>query len=280
MKILCASFIALSVFAAQNAPNRPEFDAVSVKVVDRSSLGRGGGARTTGGPGTSDPGRFSDPADTMMGLLLRAFGVESGQIIYPDWRNGNFYAVTATMPPDTTKAQFQAMLQKLLAERFHLVVHHETRDFPAYELVIDKGGPKLREAIPPPGDASVPTGPRRIVSYAGVGNITMEQQTTEELAKQLAMALGNGQRIQTQDLTLSLPRVVDKTGLTGRYTFTMEFSQPGPPGFTPGPESPAADLQDLFVTLRQQLGLRLNKTAAVPVDVIVVDSVDKVPVAN
>jgi uncharacterized protein (TIGR03435 family) len=282
MKILFASLVALSAFAAQNPTNQPKFEVASVKVVDRSSLGlgRGGGPRTTGGPGTTDPGRFSDPAVTMRGLLMRAFGAESGQIIYPGWNNGDFYSVTATMPPDTTKAQFQAMLQELLVERFHLVVHHETRNFPAYELVIDKGGPKLKEAIPPPDDGPEPTGPRTFVMDAGVGNIKMKQQTTEDLARQLGMALGSAQMIQTQDMTLPLPRVVDRTGLTGKYTFTMQFPQPGPPGFTPGPDSPGAALPDLFVTLRQQLGLRLTKTAGVPVDVIVVDSVDKVPVAN
>jgi len=280
MKILFALLVALSAFAAQNVTNQPRFEVASVKVVDRSSLGRGGGARTIGGPGTSDPGRFSDPADTMRGLLMKAFGAESGQIIYLGKSNGDFYGVVATMPPDTTKAQFQAMLQNLLVERFHLVVHHETRNFPAYELVIDIGGPKLKEAISQPDDGSRPTGPRKIVMYAGVGSITMKEQTTEDLARQLGMALGSAQMIQTQDMTLPLPRVVDRTGLTGRYTFTMEFSQPGPPGFTPEPESPAADLPDVFVTLRKQLGLRLNKTAGVPVDVIVVDSVDKIPVAN
>lgn len=280
MKILFASLVALSAFAAQNATNQPTFEVASVKVVDTSSLGRGGGVRTTGGPGTSDPGRFSDRADTMRGLLMRAFGAESGQIIYLDKNNRDFYEVVATMPPDTTKAQFQAMLQNLLVERFHLVVHHETRTFPAYELVIDTGGPKLKEAISQPDDGSKPTGPRTFVGNAGVGNITMKEQTTEDLARQLGNALWSAQLIQTQDMTAPLPRVVDRTGLTGRYTFTMEFSQPGPPGFTPEPESPAADLPDLFVTLRKQTGLRLNKTAGVPVDVIVVDSVDKVPVAN
>jgi len=276
MKILFGSLVVLSTFAAQNGTNQPKFEVASVKVVDRGSLGRGGGPRTTGGPGTSDPGRFSAPTETMKGLLMRAFGMEAGQIIYADWLNGMFYEVTATMPPGTTKAQFQAMLQNLLVERFHLVVHRETRNFPGYELVIDKGGPKLKEAVPPPDGAPESTGPRRVVIHAGVGNITMKQQTTEELAEQLGTTLGSAEMVQTQDLTLPRPRVVDRTGLTGKYTFTMEFSQAGPPG------SPAqgTDLPDLFVTLRQQLGLRLNKTAGVPVDVIVVDSVDKVPTAN
>ena len=274
------AILMIGLALGQTVPAPQVFDVASVKVVDRSSLGRGGGGRSTGGPGTSDPGRFSDPADTMMGLLMRAFGVESGQIVNLDRRSSDFYAVTATMPADTTKEQFQAMLQKLLADRFHLVVHQEKRNFPAYELVIDKGGPKPKEAIPQPDDAPVATGPRSMVMHVGVGTITLKQQTTEDLAMQLGIALATAQRVQTQDLTLPLPRVVDRTGLTGKYTFTLEFSQEGPPGFTPAADSPAAHLPDLFVTLREQLGLRLNKTASVPVDVIVVDSVDKIPVAN
>jgi uncharacterized protein (TIGR03435 family) len=267
------------------APGALKFDVASVKVVDRSTLtDRGGGGRATGGPGTSDPGRFSDPATTMMGLLMRAFGAESGQILGAAVQprvGANLYSVMATMPPDTTEAQFQAMFQNLLAERFHLVVHHETRNFPGYELVIDRGGPKLKEAVSRPDDSRPePTGPRVIVVRTGVGNIEMKGQTTEELARQLGMALRSAQIIQTQDITRPTPRVADKTGLTGRYTFTLEFSQPGPPGFTPEADSPAADLPDIFVALREKLGLRLNKTQGVRVDVIVVDSVDTVPAEN
>ena len=65
--------------------------------------------------------------------------------------------------------------------------------------------------------------------------------------------------------------------MTGKYTFSLDFT---PPGFLPGPDSPPTDLSDLFVALRNKLGLRLNKIASVPVDVIVVDSVDAVPVEN
>jgi len=265
---------------AQAAPAAPEFDAASVKVVDRNSLSGRGGARATGGPGTADPGRFTDNVDTMMGLLMKSFGVESDQIVYPGRNSGDFYAVVATMPADTTKTQFQAMMQRLLIERFHLAVHHETRTFPAYELTIDRGGPKIKEAVSPPDDPPAPAGRRTIYFQPGVGSITMRWQTTGDLAGQIGMALQSAQRIQTQDMTSPLPRVVDKTGLAGRYTFTMEYAQPGPPGFTPEPDSPAAGLPDLFAALRLQLGLRLDKTAGVPVDVIVVDRVDKVPAAN
>jgi len=274
------AFGAMTMLAQTGA----RFDVASVKLVDPNTLGHGGGGvRTTGGPGTNDPGRFHDPANTMPGLLFKAYGVGSGQVLGSAVQprvGAGIYEVTATMPPDTTKAQFQTMLQNLLAERFHLVVHHETRNFPAYELVVDKGGPKLKETVSQPDDGPAATGPRVITVHVGVGTISLKGQTTEELASRLEMTLFSAQAIQTQDMNSPKPRVVDKTGLTGKYTFDLEFSQPGPPGFTPAPDSPATDLPDLFLALRKQLGLRLDKTQGVPVDVIVVDSVDKVPVAN
>ncbi len=216
----------------------------------------------------------------MRGLLMKAFDAESARIVYPLSANNNFYSVTAKLPPNTTKAQFQVMLQNLLVERFHLVVHHETRSFPAYALVVDRGGPKLKETVSQQDDDARPTGPRIAVMNVGVGNIAMKSQSIEDLATKLGEALRNARMVETQDMTSPLPRVVNQTGLTGRYTFTMEFSQPGPPGFSPEPGTPAADLPDLFVTLRKQLGLRLDKITGTPVDVIVVDSVDKIPVAN
>jgi uncharacterized protein (TIGR03435 family) len=280
--IVLGAAVALAQIPAP-ASGTPKFDVASVKIVDTSRSNGRGGNGPSGGPGTGDPGRFSYSPATMLGLLLKAFGVERGQILGASVQprvGANFYAVIATMPPDTTEAQFEAMLQNLLVERFHLVVHHETRNFPAYELVIDKGGLKMKEATHAADDSPVPAGPVTIRGHLGAGNIKMKEQTTEDLAKQIGIEIATSYRVQTQDMNSPTPRVVDKTGLTGKYTFTLEFSRPGPPGFTPEPDSPDADLRDLFVTLREQLGLRLNKTAGVPVDVIVVDRIDKVPVEN
>jgi uncharacterized protein (TIGR03435 family) len=264
-----------------SAPATPKFDAASVKVIDmsRPDGSRGHGA-SFGGPGTSDPGRLSFLATTMMGLLSKAFGVGTGQIVGPAVQprvGANFYEVIATMPPDTTKEQLQAMLQNLLVERFHLVVHHETRNFPAWELVVDKGGPKLKEGASQPDDGPTPANPRANTLQASYGNFTMKDESMEDLAKLLGRALVIVQGIQTQNTNLPTPRVVDKTGLTGKYTFTLDFT---PPGYLPGPDSPPTDAPDLFAALRNKLGLRLNKIAGVPVDVIVVDSVDTVPVEN
>jgi uncharacterized protein (TIGR03435 family) len=154
------------------------------------------------------------------------------------------------------------MLQNLLAERFHLVLHHETRNFAAYELVVDKGGPKLG-GLAAGDDAPGTPGPRVSPNGANAtaGNITMKEQTMADLAQRLGMALYSAQVIQEQNPDLPIPRVVDKTGLTGKYTFSLDYS---PPGLLASPDSPASDLQDLFVALRERLGLRLNKTKSAP----------------
>ena len=129
----------------------PTFDAASVRI-------SGPDVRPpyliTGGPGTNDPGRFTAPRIAMITLLQRAFGVNTDQFKGPAavqaFATGVFYDVTATMPPDTTKEQFQMMLRNLLVERFHLVFHRDTANFTGYDLVVDKGGPKFKEVFPDP----------------------------------------------------------------------------------------------------------------------------------
>ena len=85
----------------------------------------------------------------------RAFNVATDQLAGPAWlrdfASANNYTIVATVPSDTTKEQFEKMLQNLLVERFHLVFHRETRNFPGYELVVDKGGPKFKEVTPTQG---------------------------------------------------------------------------------------------------------------------------------
>src|SRR5579863_4065750 len=146
-----ANFGGMALFASSLViyAEGPTFDAASVKLFN-SEIQQP--YTITGGPGTNDPSRFRAPRIDMLSLLARAFDVSTDQITGPAWikdfASANNYTVIATMPPDTTKEQFQKMLQNLLAERFHLIFHRETRNFPGYELVVDKGGPKFKEVTP------------------------------------------------------------------------------------------------------------------------------------
>jgi uncharacterized protein (TIGR03435 family) len=206
------------------------FDAASVKLFDPGSRSQIG---TTGGPGTSDPGRIHFGRAPMIQLLLRAYGVGVDEVVGPAWIRqsgvgGTAYVVTATMPSATTRDQFQSMLRNLLQERFHLQVHRETRKFPSYHLVVAKGGVLLKEAAPDPhtdtaagsppssgGDALalLPSGHGCIVSTSsGVERIKCQKDSMIEFAATLGRAIS---RATGADPAVASPRVIDMTGLAG-----------------------------------------------------------------
>ena len=294
---------------AQAADSNVTFEAASVKPAGPFVAGNSGGSR--GGPGTSDPGRIAIARATLTQLLARAYDVSLDQISGPEWLNDfstYAYRIDATLPPNTTVEQFRLMLRNLLAERFHLRLHHETKGRTGYELVVAKGGPKLKEWTPPTPPADAPTGKPGVdangfprlpagagVSFAipnggGAGTIRMSYRETMAM-----FCRGLGANINMSNGTPigePQPRVVDKTGLTGTYEFTLEFagsmrlsgtmpSEPagGEPGM-PLASDPAEGAPDIFTAVEQQLGLKLVKAGGVPVDMLIVDSADKVPTEN
>jgi uncharacterized protein (TIGR03435 family) len=246
----------------------------------------------------------------MFSLLMRAYDVELDQIIGPSWimenMGPNLYEVDATMPPDTTKAQYQLMMQQLLRERFHLELHREKRNFPGYELVIDEGGPKLKQSKPdsdaaeldvsqlPKRDTAglvrLPPGPQMLTSLGwGAIIVQVQQKPLGDLVKVMGRMINQSQGENPNDFQSPKARVLDRTGLTGTYDFTLRFScelcqflatngNSFPPPPSPA-DSPGGE-QSIFVALRKQLGLRLNKVKDLPLDTIVVDHVEKTPTVN
>src|SRR5581483_10997515 len=103
-------------------------------------------ARTSmrGGPGTRDPGQITYTNVTLLALIQRAYDVRAYQVSGPDWLGSPRYVVAAKVPGGTTKEQFEAMLQNLLAERFHLKLHRQTRQIQGFELSAPRGGAKLK----------------------------------------------------------------------------------------------------------------------------------------
>src|SRR5579863_5202888 len=318
------TFGSLAVFASSLAiaADGPTFDVASVKLTDSEVQQP---YTITSGPGTSDPGRFRAPRIGMTALLSRAFDVKTDQITGQTWLRDagsmNNYTIVATMPPETTKEQFQKMLQNLLVERFHLVFHREIRNFPGYELVVDKGGPKFKEVVPTPptnpdatpdarailgaprGADGFPNfpGPRTISqsSRDGLERTKYQERTMAEFISNLGFLIGSSQgKSVTQGFPQ--PRVVDKTGLTGKYTFILEYYNASTADLTrqlaallppradsatgnaapPPPSDPGGGGPNIFAAIQKQLGLRLDKTADVPLDMIVIESVDKVPTAD
>jgi len=295
-----AAFCSLAVFASGLASSAegPTFDAASVKLTGPDVQQP---YTITGGPGTSNPGRFRAPRINMLGLLARAFDVQTDQITGPAWlrdvASANYYTIVATMPPETTKEQFCKMLQNLLSERFHLVFHPETRNFPGYELVVDKGGPKFKEVAQTqdgnPGAEpdlqaleSAPTGEDgflklpgpRTLSQGGRGGLTRtkyQERTMAEFVFRLGFLIGRSQGKGILD-GFPQPRVVDKTGLTGKYTFILEYYDSGAARMTralparvdadsgnaspPAASDPEGGGPNIFVAIQKQLGLRRTRS--------------------
>jgi len=313
---LCA--IALLVFGVAGYADGPKFEVASVKLVEPGAFH---GVSTSGGPGTEDPGRYHVSGINMSSLLAKAFDVQTDQFSGPAWlrdfTSANYYIIDATMPPGTTKEQFQRMLQNLLIERFHLVFHIEKRNFPGYALVVDKDGPKFKEVTQageagpdltvnprayldaPRGTDDFPDlpGPRSFsMSRGGMTRAKYQERTMAEFVSNLGFIIGASQGKSVLE-GYPQPRVVDKTGLTGKYTFILEYRDAGMAQIArrvsvasvgAGSEALArlAESDDagggpsIISAIQKQLGLRLDKTTDVPLDLVVVDSVDKVPTEN
>jgi uncharacterized protein (TIGR03435 family) len=182
------------------------------------------------------------------------------------------------------------MLQNLLAERFKLTLHRETKEISGYALQVGKNGPKLKESADTTGPASerpehfdVDKNGFRVFppGVAGVTSYVVDE-ATRLTASKLTMArwaemLGN---------MLASP-VVDQTGLTGKYDFHLEFVRPFAAGGRGGamPQTPVTDPPDnhgvamLIDAVQFQLGLKLE-TRKVPWDTLVIDHVEKVATDN
>jgi uncharacterized protein (TIGR03435 family) len=149
-----ATSIALAVaFAAASRAQAPlMFEAASVHTAARQAPRRGiaAGGEIEGGPGTDDPERISYEWCPMSTIIQNLFGVNFDRILNrPDWLGMDRFDIVAKVPPGATKDKVNEMMVNLLKERFHFAYHLEQRDFDAYDLVVAKGGPNLKEARRP-----------------------------------------------------------------------------------------------------------------------------------
>jgi uncharacterized protein (TIGR03435 family) len=231
-------------------------------------------------------GRFNATNVTLRQLLTNAYQVQGFQLLnVPDWADRERFDIVAKingnpppMPPGSPNDPIWVAVRALLADRFKLVVHEESRELDLYALVMAradrKPGPSLRPSTqecerimgefarsgvpptPPPG-VEVFCGMRRSFGRVVAGGASMAM-----LARNLAPQLGR--------------TVVDRTGLDGFWDFEMTFAQenagPVPAGVELPPVDP--DAPSIFTAMQEQLGLKLEATKG-PVDVIIVDSVSR-----
>lgn len=214
----------------------------------------------------------------------------------PKWANNNRYDIEARASGNPTKDQYRLMMQALLAERFKLAIHYETRQLPVYALVLDKPGKLGPRFRPHPADAPCsttitpddgpaptaadgfpetcgaiadvpPSAPGRFST--GARNMVMPMIADSLLSM---WNFGNEQKEYTRP-------ILDRTGLTGKFDFVLEWSPqlngPRPPGSTFQPDESGPTFVE---ALKEQLGLKLVPQTG-PVEVLVIDHVEE-PSAN
>lgn len=225
-----------------------------------------------------------------------AYRLKTYQVEGPDTITGQRYDIAAKLPPGATREQVNEMLQNLLADRFKLTFHRIQKEFPVYALVVAKGGAKLKESnldgIDPSKLSKPPDSVAASGSAAGV-NVDLGQGAYFSLTnnkfsvKRLTMA-------RTADVLgrfVDRP-IVDMTNLTGIYDIELPLSAEDYQGMLirsaitagvtlpPGAERYAmSDIGESLASALQAVGLKLEPRKA-PLDVLVVDHVEKNPTAN
>lgn len=259
MRILLGLLIATAISA------QPRFEAASIKPAPPPAPGVNTIVR--GGPGTSDPTLATLENIDLFSLTAMAYGIQRHQLSASGWMATTRFTITARIPPGSTVGDYRLMLQTLLAERFKLAFHREQKEMQIADLVLAKNGPKLKESEPgstprsegglqpPPPRGGPPPG------YHGPFNLNLRAISMEQFS---AMLSG-----------LYDQPVIDNTGLTGLYDFTLRALVGSNP---PNPDAPNAP-PPLIDAVQEQLGLKLVSKKS-PVDVLVVDHMEKTPTDN
>jgi uncharacterized protein (TIGR03435 family) len=256
---LLALFTSKPFVFAQNAARpaaalQPEFEAVSIHMVDAKTAGKA--SRFSMSPFPTN--LFTMRNAPLSFLIQFAYKVDLQDYIsaMPGWMESQEYDISAKVEGEQqlTLEQTRPMLQHMLAQRFHLVCHRETEMTSGFELIVAKGGPKLRASK----DGGKPFA--QILS----NRIEATHMDTQHLAGILVRRAGRP--------------VVDKTGLTGTYDFMLSYAPVNDP-VNSSVSAPDASLPDFFTAIQEQLGLKLV-SKKVPVDFLVIDHVDKIPTEN
>jgi len=280
--------LSLSAFGQTPAP-KPEFEVASIKPAEQ--------------PGASmqvkvglhvDGAQVRFTYSSLKDLLTMAYKVRFYQVEGPDWISSTRFDIAAKLPDGAKREQVPEMLQALLADRFHLTLHHGSKESQVLALVVTKSGSKLKESPPLADGDSARTnidvaatgGPSGVSVSFGKGSYYTFADNRFE-AKRLTM----------QALAVSLERyetdpVVDMTGLTGVYDFVLELTPEDyramlfRSAISAGVSLPQEALRmldgntaDSLEASLEGLGLKLERRKA-PIETIVVDSASKAPTAN
>jgi uncharacterized protein (TIGR03435 family) len=190
---------------------------------------------------------------TWIDLVTEAYNLKSYEVSVPDalvkaFNFDIFYNVVAKAEGDAprTPAEFRAMLQSLLTDRFHLKFHRETKEMQVYAMVVGKGGIKFRESDP---------------DVQRSARVTVNGRNQKLTATHMTM--------DTLSTNLYVRPVIDRTGLKGEYDIVLEAT----PEFRIN-NNPQPDDISIFTAIQDSLGLKLEQTRAA-VEILVIDSIEK-----
>lgn len=208
-----------------------------------------------------DRGRINLTGLTLQTLVSRAYDVREYQVRGPDSVLNERYTILATMPADTAQPVVWQMLQRLLAERLELKLRRDSEEMSVYALIPGKNGPKLKSAAGGPIS----------IRFAG-GGFNARNASVQQLASFLGGFLDRP--------------VVDRTGTDGAYDFTLLFAPDanlGPGMAKLSKEMEFAQIEthsgSIFTAMQEQLGLKLDPRK-MPIEVLVLENVRKVPIEN
>jgi uncharacterized protein (TIGR03435 family) len=260
--VVAAVAISASGLLAQSSAPRPKFDAFEVATIKPVDSGPRSGRFIT----MQGTNRFVEKDYTLKLLIAAAYDLNPRTISGgPAWVESDHYDIVAVTPGEVrpNHDEQMSMLRNLLKERFKLTFHREQKVFSIYVLEVGKNGPKLKQSTAGPDEAVV-VGPGVVYPQRIV--LPGRNATMGNFVSLLQRAI------------LDRP-VVDKTGLSGRYDFDLEWAPDETQfGGDVPPAGAAATSPPLFEAVQQELGLKLEATRG-PVDALVVDTVDR-PAAN
>ena len=243
-----------AILAGQDTP-RFSFEVASVKPMPEGSYGRGWGSTGIAPPIQGDPAEITLTDVSLVGILCRAYDLRPVDIHAPEWMESRRYSIVAKIPADAPKGHIAEMLQNLLADRFQMKLHWETKEESGYLLTLTGGDPKLKKSAPNAG---------RRIGMRLDGHFEWYAHTMTDLANSLTVMMGGP--------------VVNRTDLAGSFDITVDAAPDSMPGFRFGRGGESA-LPTIFAALRQ-LGLKLEPAKKLPVKYLVIDSALKVPTEN
>ena len=285
--LLCTVTI---VAAWGQQPSRPEFEVATIRPSAPSP------EATVTARAHIDGAQVRWLSLTLKYYIATAYRVKQYQVSGPDWISSDRFDISATIPAGVSTTQMPEMLQRVIEERFQLKMHREKKDFPVYALEITKGGLKIVVNPADPdaakSDANTPANTNVSGSAQGI-SIDFGRGSSYTFANNRfeARKLTMPNVVRALELYTDRP-VVDMTGLTGTYDFTLEVTAEDyqamliraavSAGVTLPPQAlrllDDASIPSLFDAV-QKIGLKLDARKA-PLDTIVVDDARKTPTDN